>query len=260
MAILLLITNVITVALFLLALHHIRRYRRDKRIALNLWDTLPVIPLQQLDPIFKRTALGPTLASEVVFISAGDGLVPGATSDFEAAILATLAKTAHTMFEFGTCTGRTTYLWARNSPSDAKVITITLHPNDIASYTPGGDDQHLAELVAVDESSFDSFYYSGTDVEHKVEQLFGDSKKCDYSAFAGKCDLIFVDGSHAYSYVKSDSENALKMLAPNGIILWHDFRGPESDTRDVNRYLMEFAIDHTLYRIKGTSFVVFRNA
>ena len=46
-------------------------------------------------------------------------------------------------------------------------------------------------------------------VAGKVEQLFADSKTLDVSPWAGQCDLVFVDGSHAYSYVVSDSEKVL---------------------------------------------------
>src|SRR5204863_237070 len=68
--------------------------------------------------------------------------------------------------------------------------------------------------------------YTGTEVEHKVEQLFGDSKTLDITPWAGTCDLVFVDGSHAYSYVVSDSEKALQLVRPGGLVLWHDYAGP----------------------------------
>jgi predicted O-methyltransferase YrrM len=37
-------------------------------------------------------------------------------------------------------------------------------------------------------------------------------------------DLIFVDGSHRVEYVIADSRLALEVLAPGGIIVWHDYR------------------------------------
>ncbi len=61
--------------------------------------------------------------------------------------------------------------------------------------------------------------------EEKITQLFCDSKHFDEKPYTGKMDLIFIDGSHAFSYVMSDSEKAFKMIAPNSIILWHDYRG-----------------------------------
>ena len=34
---------------------------------------------------------------------------------------------------------------------------------------------------------------------------------------------MFVDGSHSYEYVLSDTEAAWKMVKPGGLILWHDY-------------------------------------
>ncbi|MCR4336539.1 MAG: class I SAM-dependent methyltransferase, partial [Candidatus Omnitrophica bacterium] len=35
--------------------------------------------------------------------------------------------------------------------------------------------------------------------------------------------FVFIDANHSYAYVKSDTENALKMISEQGIILWHDY-------------------------------------
>jgi len=35
-------------------------------------------------------------------------------------------------------------------------------------------------------------------------------------------DFIFIDGDHSYNGAKKDFENALKVLAPNGVIAFHD--------------------------------------
>ena len=82
------------------------------------------------------------------------------------------------------------------------------------------------------------YYYGGTEVEPKITQLFGDSKSFDAAPYAGQCDLVFVDGSHAYSYVKNDTEKALAMTRPGGVILWHDYRGPRR-TKGVYQALNE---------------------
>jgi predicted O-methyltransferase YrrM len=37
-------------------------------------------------------------------------------------------------------------------------------------------------------------------------------------------DLIFVDGSHQYQHVIEDSRLALEVVAPGGIVVWHDYR------------------------------------
>lgn len=40
----------------------------------------------------------------------------------------------------------------------------------------------------------------------------------------GKFDLIFVDGSHEYEDVCDDIERAVKLLDPNGVLVFHDYR------------------------------------
>lgn len=218
---------------------------------------IPSVELDEFDDVFEQSDIGPTLAAEVSFIGSGRG-VPGGTSDREAWVLAALAKSRRVFFEIGTATGKTTYLLARNSPADAVVHTITLAPEQHDDYADSSGDDGRAARVAKRESAFTSFLYTGTDVEHKVTQLFGDSKALDTAPYRGRCDLIFVDGSHAYSYVMSDSRKALEMVAPGGIIIWHDYRPHRRQDRDVVRALAEIGREHRLVRLKRTSMVVYR--
>lgn len=41
-------------------------------------------------------------------------------------------------------------------------------------------------------------------------------------------DLVFVDGAHDYASVKADTELAHALLAPGGIIAWHDYQHPRN--------------------------------
>ncbi|HET7631632.1 MAG TPA: class I SAM-dependent methyltransferase [Gemmatimonadaceae bacterium] len=218
---------------------------------------IPTVALEAFDPVFACGPFGPTTAAEVRFLGEGDG-VPGGASDRETWILAVLATRARSLFEFGTCTGKTAYLWAINSPADAAVATLTLAPQDQARYAHAEGDAHEAQKFALRESSFTEFLYSGTAAEPKIRQLFGDSKALDTAPWQRKCDLIFVDGSHARSYVESDSRKALAMVAPGGIVLWHDYRGPTGSTRDVYHVLNELSRDVKLARFAGTSLVAYR--
>ena len=52
--------------------------------------------------------------------------IKGLVSDYETWILANLAKKSKNIFEFGTCSGKTTYIMALNSPKESKIKTITL--------------------------------------------------------------------------------------------------------------------------------------
>jgi predicted O-methyltransferase YrrM len=220
-------------------------------------DGIRAVELDEFDDVFAQGPFGPTLTAEVSFIGGGRG-VPGGTSDREAWVLGALAKGRRTFFEFGTATGRTAYLLARNAPADARVYTLTLSPDELQSYAGGSGDSGRAARVAKRESAFTSFLYTGTDAEHRITQLFGDSKALDTAPYRGRCDLIFVDGSHAYSYVLSDSQKALEMLAPGGIIIWHDYRPYRRQDRDVVRALGAIARTHNLVRLKRTSMVAYR--
>ncbi len=190
-------------------------------------------------------------------LGGGGILVPGGTTDYEAWILAVLAKNARRMFEFGTCTGRTAYLWARNSASDAKVTTLTLGPEQRVLYEASERDRALDTEIALEESDLESFLYSGSDVAHKIEQLFGDSKALDETPYVGKMDLVFIDGSHAYSYVISDTRKALRMIRSGGLVLWHDYDGP-LEGRGTDEALVELARELPLFHIEHTRIVVYR--
>ncbi len=73
--------------------------------------------------------------------------------------------------------------------------------------------------------------------EYGVTQKVGHSIQFDFSPWYGKCGLVFVDGGHDYDTVKSDTQNALKLLTPDGAIVWHDYGNILFP--DVTRYLQE---------------------
>ena len=245
------------VAALVLGLGQLRhRAVRKQRNLFGEWPIRRVQP-ETVDPVLRPGPFGPTRETEVAFIGRGPYVVDGGTSDAEAWILAVLAKRARTMFEFGTCTGKTAYLWARNSPSDARVVTVTLAPDHLSDYTREASDDPVDVDFALKESSHTEFLYSGSEVAAKVEQLFADSKALDVSPWAGRCDLVFVDGSHAYSYVVSDSAKALELVAPGGLVLWHDYAGPRH-AAGVYRALNELAQRLPLVRLEGTTLVAYR--
>lgn len=225
----------------------------------GLFGSWPIrrVKLSAVDPVFTPNELGTRLATEVRFFANID--VPGGVSDLEAWVLAVLAKRSRSIFEFGTCSGRTTYLMAVNSPCDAEVTTLTLGPDQHGDYRSEAGDEECAVNAAIAESANSTFVYSETEAEAKITQLFVDSKMFDHSPWRGKCDLIFVDGSHAYSYVVSDTKKALEMVAPGGVVIWHDYQGPRR-AKGVWKALNELAGELPLVHVAGTSLVVYRKA
>lgn len=239
------------------ALKYLRYRARVKQSGIFGPWPIPTQPLDAFDPVFRINEFGPTTDALVTFLGRGALNVPGGVSDTETWVLSALARNARRIFEFGTCTGKTTMHFALNSPDDAHITTLTLAPEQVEAYARGAGDDAGLSRVAVRESAFTQFIYSPLPGARKITQLFGDSKQFDEQAYRGQMDLVFVDGSHAYSYVLSDSAKALAMVAPGGIVLWHDYRGPY-DTKDVYRGLNHLARSHKLVHLEGTSLVAFR--
>jgi predicted O-methyltransferase YrrM len=140
------------------------------------------------------------------------------------------------MFEFGTYQGRTTYhlTFASENP---RVFSLNLPPDKDPSV-----------------ASFLGSWFKGTDRERFITQILEDSRSFDPAPYERQMDLVFVDGDHSYEAVKNDSEKALRMLAPGGIILWHDFA---AKTPGIVRYMKEFSQQRPVFRLKHTCLVAF---
>jgi hypothetical protein len=236
----------------------VMQLRRQRRTMRNGWPwPIPTVPLTALDPVFAPGPHGPTFQTEVRFLGRGAIDVPGGTSDSEAWVIAVLARHNAQFFEFGTATGKTAYLWARNTSEHGRATTITLRVADRAGYQAAPGDDTESTTWALNDPVFDEYVYSKTDVAHRVTQLYGDSKAFDETPHVAKYDVVFVDGSHAYSYVLSDAAKAMKMVRPGGIVLWHDYQGPNT-AGDVFKALNHLRESVPLQHLAGTTMVFWR--
>ena len=191
-------------------------------------------------------------------ISSGNRIV-GMTSDYEAWIISTISKISKNIFEFGTCSGKTTYLMGLNSPNDAKIISLTLNPDDIKDLKQNTKDNKISYRNIINESIYQKFLFSGTSIENKIDVQFINSLNLDHSKYLNQMDLIFIDGGHTYSIVKNDSEKSFKMIKPKGIILWHDYVPGKKSAKDVVRYINEISKIKKIKKIKNTSLCFFKN-
>jgi hypothetical protein len=121
------------------------------------------------------------------------------------------------MFEIGTFRGYTTFHLALNAPAESHVYTLDLPASAVAEAKLALSDLHFIQKPASGE------WFQNTECQPKITQLLGDSAAFDYSAYAGNMDFVFVDGGHSYEYAMSDSRTAQRLLAPGGIVLWHDY-------------------------------------
>ena len=193
------------------------------------------------------------------FIISPQNKVVGMTSDYEAWIISALSKKSNNIFEFGTCSGKTTYLMALNSNKNAKIISLTLGPDQVKNIDKEIIDNKISYRNIISESIYEKFLFSGTAVENKINVIFEDSKKFDESKYVNKFDLIFIDGGHTYSVVKNDTEKSFKMINKNGIILWHDYVPGKQSAKNVVNYLNEISKEKNISNIRNTSLCVFRN-
>jgi hypothetical protein len=142
---------------------------------------------------------------------------PGNLSKEGLVYLATLAQTlsARTVFEIGTYNGVTAWTLARNLP-EAVVHTLDLPPDATPALELGPSD---ADNII----GFERRAYEDTVEATRIVQHFGDSAMFDYTPFAGRCDLVYVDGAHSYDYLQNDSARAFELVADRGAVVWDDY-------------------------------------
>lgn len=123
-----------------------------------------------------------------------------------------------------------------------------------------------ATIVSYDIQVLESPYRRVISDQHVVQLR--------HAAFAGSAevlrreppfDLIFVDGSHRVEDVIADSRLALEILAPGGIIVWHDYRPNDYRTEElrvpeglevIRQTVPIFAVAHTTCAVYFQSPVV----
>ena len=81
---------------------------------------------------------------------------------------------------------------------------------------------------------------------NRVTQLLGDSAEFDWDEFS-PFDFILIDGCHTYEYAVADTRNALRVVRPGGVIVWHDYGMLE----DVSLAVDEIAGRMKVHAIQG---------
>jgi predicted O-methyltransferase YrrM len=177
--------------------------------------------------------------------------VCGHLTHYDSLVLAGLCRLLEcaNVFEIGTYLGKTTWILAHNNPR-ARVTTLDL---------PDADARSDVKLELTDAHLFEQWdrgaAFRGTTEAERITQLYGDTATFDFSPFYEACDLVFIDASHSYSYVKSDTENALRMLTATGTIAWHDYPAYPG----VYAYLNELGrrTDRKIVHLVGTGLAVY---
>jgi len=114
-------------------------------------------------------------------------------------------KQPKTILEIGTKHGRTAINMANVAPADCHITCV--------------DIEHLDHTAIAGYLAF-----------RKLQFITGDSLKFDFKTLKTKFDFILVDGCHMAEWVKNDTKKAYQVLAPRGVIVWHDYGKPASYT------------------------------
>jgi Methyltransferase domain len=156
--------------------------------------------------------------------------------------------------EIGTFDGRTTLNLAINA-AHADVFTLDLPPDERAAFALAPGERQYVDKPQPG-ARFRAASPPWQPAARRITQLLGDSATLDWSPYAGRAGLVFVDGSHAYDYVRKDSETALRLIAPGGIVLWHDYGRWEGVSRALDELEAQRRLG--LRHVRGTSLVLWR--
>ena len=259
------ITKLLIIILFFFNIILIYLLNKKKIRKFFLQSKIKKVDISSVNKIFELNKISNNLSGpkkETIIksfsISPKNNIV-GMTSDYEAWIISSLSKISKNIFEFGTCSGKTTYLMALNSDKDTKITSLTLKPTSINSIKKNEEDNKVSFRNIKNESVYERFLFSGTDVEKKIKIIFQNSLDFNEKNLEKKMDLIFIDGGHTYTVVKNDTEKSFSMLSNKGIILWHDYAPGKKSSKDIVKYLGEISKTKQIFHIENTSICYFQN-
>ena len=132
------------------------------------------VDLDKLNKIFINSKIDENLygpQDEVIvknFCIPSNNKIVGMTSNYEAWIISCLSKISNKIFEFGTCSGKTTYLMALNSPEDSEIISLTLKPENLENIEKNNQDNKISYRNIMNESIYKNFLFTGSKFENKI--------------------------------------------------------------------------------------------
>jgi hypothetical protein len=228
--------------------HVIQLGRSVRQHAFDARDTLPVIDHPALAAFLGCNEPREIILPPIDTISlSGLGFVVPYT------LLATIVSALRPkkIFETGTFRGVGTLTMALNAP-EAEIYTLDLPEQytDAEVETLSKGDKEWVRLSRTSTG----FAFLGHPAAARIHQLRGNSLTFTPPDVLTNTDLCFIDGGHSYECIKADTETALKILAPNGVIVWDDYAW---FIDGVSQYLSELRHSLPLYRIAGSQLVIF---
>ena len=157
-----------------------------------------------------------------------------------------------TIFETGTYLGVSAYAMALNTPESCRIYTLDLPDDAAGELVPGLNKIDVRHVATSRLRVGEAFLRSS--LKHRVTQLRDDSMTFRAETVMKNVDLIYVDGGHSLEVVTKDTENAFRVLAARGVIVWDDYFHLYPD---VVQYLDGLANQYQLFGIEGTNYVIY---
>ena len=176
----------------------------------------------------------------------------------ELAVLALAARATPSgseIIEIGTFDGRTALNLAINAPAGVSIATLDLPADQPSALAIEESERRYVDKPAPG-ARLRNCGGPWRQYADRVVQLRGDSATFDWSPHVGRAGLVFVDGSHAYDYARKNSETAMRLVKPGGIVLWHDYGVWPGVTQALEE--LEAARSLGLVNIRGSSLVFWR--
>ncbi len=90
------------------------------------------------------------------------------------------------------------------------------------------------------------YYYEARQEAARIRQHYGDAATFDYEEIGKGVEFCLIDAAHSYAYVGNDTAKALRLMADDSLMLWHDygrndFLAEPADAWGVTRFLHEIA-------------------
>jgi len=225
--------------------HVIGMGRSIRAHAFEAWDDLPSVSMDELaghlGAADEEIALPPLGALR----TAGFGL-----PSYVVLATVTRALKPKKILEFGTYRGAGTLTMALNAP-EAEIVTVDL-PGDFQDADVLALAKNDKEWARIARDSVGMVFLEH-EVRQRIRMVRENSLTLDARTIADAVDFCFIDGGHTYECVKADTENALRVIAPTGTIMWDDYAW---FAPGVNKYLCEIAESRPLLRIAETQYVI----
>ncbi len=171
----------------------------------------------------------------------------GSLAPQELSLLCAVARVTRpkAVFEFGTFDGLTTWHLAVNAGPQAHVWTLDL-PLDHPAREFAGHNRAVGKIHGVQVGG----QFAGTPEAERITQIYDDSLEFDATPYRRSMDFILVDAGHGYEHVRSDTQSALAMIRPGGVIFWHDY---SRWWPGVQRVLDGLVRTRPVFRVAGTA-------